>query len=120
MIPGMSVVRKKATSGPSPLSSRGVIFGETEKLSMSESITGVAVLGNSGETIVFIPPTSRTPTKIVRHDDRLVISDTDGAISDETYGPLALEKCQDGATVFVIEMDKAGEHGRGFQLVVGA
>lgn len=87
---------------------------------MSESITGVAVLGNSGETIVFISPTRRTPTKIVRHDDRLVVSDADGAISDETYGPLALEKCQDGATVFVIEMNKAGEHGRGFQLVVGA
>ncbi|BCB22098.1 hypothetical protein [Bosea sp. ANAM02] len=87
---------------------------------MSESITGVAVLGSDGETIVFIPPSSRTPTKINRVGDRLVVADKDGAISDETYGPLALEKCQDGATVFVVEMNKAGEHGRGFQLVVGA
>lgn len=87
---------------------------------MVESIKGVAVLGSGGETIVFIPPSPRTPSKLDREGDRLVISDADGAISDETYGELALEKCEPGATIFVIEMNKAGEHGRGFQLVVGA
>lgn len=87
---------------------------------MSDSITGVAVLGSDGVTIIFIPPGMRTPTKLQRIDNRLVVSDASGAISDEIYGPLTLEKCDAGATVFVVEMNKAGEHGRGFHLVVGA
>lgn len=84
---------------------------------MPNPISGIGLLGQGGEVILFVPPSRRTPTTVSRSGDRIVIGDDLGPISDETYGPLSLECCAPGREIHVVEMDRDGRHGRGFRLI---
>lgn len=83
---------------------------------MSQDVTGTSVVSSTNEVVLFIPPTPRTPTKLSCDGSRLIVADEQGVISDETYGPLTIERILEAKTAFVIEMQASGQHGRGFAL----
>lgn len=87
---------------------------------MSQDVTGTSLVSQTNEVVLFIPPTPRTPTKLRLDGSRILISDEQGVISDETYGPLTIERLVGNKTSFVVEMQASGQHGRALTLPLEA
>lgn len=83
---------------------------------MSQDVTGTSLISADNDVVLFIPPTPASPDRVRLDGQRIQVLEKDVVVSDETYGPITIERLSQNKACIVFEMLASGQHGRAFHL----
>ncbi len=87
---------------------------------MSQDVTGTSLVSAANELVLFIPPTTASPDRVRLDGQRIQVLEKEVVVSDESYGPITIERLSLSKACIVFEMLASGQHGRAFQLSLEA